>query len=359
MFEKKAVNAYVFPSPEPPRERTRIVPVFLPFSGCPRRCVFCAQETQTGATAGRSIFPVLAETRESLHKQNVRTAPPAELAFYGGTFTLLPSADFQACLAFAREQKSAGHISGFRCSTRPDAVTPGILNRLKESGCRTVELGVQSFSDTALHLSGRGYSAETARRACSLVREAGLGLGIQLMPGMPGVDTATALEDCRTAAACAPDAVRLYPCLVVEGTELARWWKEKRYAPWDLDTAVEMLAEACLLFRAHSIPIIRMGVAEEPGLAEAVLAGPRHPGIGGMARALALYRYIAQHAHAYAAAVGKSGTAPLAGTTLSIPRRFQGELWGQKHALEPLYRQLGLERKQVRLHNNEEFTVCS
>jgi len=41
-----------FDHPEPPRpahaRRPSIFPVFLPFAGCPQRCIFCDQTAQTG-----------------------------------------------------------------------------------------------------------------------------------------------------------------------------------------------------------------------------------------------------------------------------------------------------------------------
>ena len=35
------------PYPEPEPLRQKIIPVFLPFAGCPGRCIFCAQHAQT------------------------------------------------------------------------------------------------------------------------------------------------------------------------------------------------------------------------------------------------------------------------------------------------------------------------
>ena len=61
-----------------------------------------------------------------------------------------------------------------------------MLDRLRAAGCAVVELGVQSFADAALAAARRGYDGATAFAACGTVRGAGLRLGVQLLPGMPG-----------------------------------------------------------------------------------------------------------------------------------------------------------------------------
>ena len=144
--------------PAPPRRA--IVPVFLPFFGCPRRCLFCSQEAQTGRRAPGSadMALLLAEARLALERRAARGLPPAELAYYGGTFTALPPEALDACLAFAQAMRGAGLAPSFRCSTRPDSVDAVVLRRLAAAGCAAVELGVQSFSDRALDLTARGYT---------------------------------------------------------------------------------------------------------------------------------------------------------------------------------------------------------
>ncbi len=323
-----------FAHPEPRRQpNPKIHPVFLPFAGCPQRCVFCNQAAQTGH-GPEPLETILARTRTELAALPAQ-APPVELAFYGGTFTALPAPWPARFLELGAEFKALGRLSRVRCSTRPDALTPALLDDLAARGLDLVELGVQSYADHALSASLRGYDGATALAACDMVKAAGLGLGIQLMPGMPGHTTQDFARDVTTAAALGPEFARLYPCLVLEGTPLAGLWRAGEYTPWPLETAIDALSSALLTLWAAGVPSARIGLAEQEGLG--VLAGPRHPALGQMARARALLGHV-------------TGLLPTLQTTadqatadtLYIPRRLQGEALGQKGALAADYAALGL-----------------
>ena len=337
----------------PAREKNRAVyPVFFPFAGCARRCLFCAQDIQTG----RPTAPVrshLDAAATMLEERLKRGLPALELAFFGGTFTALPSDDLKACLDFAVRWRDKGAVHTFRCSTRPDCLGRTVLASLKKAGCGMVELGVQSFSDPALSLSQRGYMGEQARAGCLLVRESGLRLGIQLMPGMPGLDAEAARKDVELAAALDPACVRLYPCLVLAGSALADLWRAGEYTPWNLPECVDFLAWACLRFEKAGIPIARMGLAEEPGLREQVLAGPRHPALGNMVRALALHHSLRDRMREFRTAFPE--TQPY----LFAPRRFQGEFWGHGKELVPAHAALGLTRRNVLWWERDYFALTS
>jgi hypothetical protein len=138
------------------------------------------------------------------------------------------------------------------------------------------------------------------------------------------------LRDAETAAGLGPEFARLYPCLVLEGTELAALWRSGAYSPWPLGPAVDALAHALLTLWAAGVPAARIGLAEEPGLS--VLAGPRHPALGQMARARALFFHVRD-------LLPGLGFAP---ATLLIPRRLQGESLGQANELAADYAGLGL-----------------
>ncbi|MDR1686459.1 MAG: radical SAM protein [Desulfovibrio sp.] len=277
-----------------------------------------------------------------------------EIAFYGGTFTALADDEFRACLDFVRMQRDLGRISAARCSTRPDTLDETRLDAMRAAGISLVELGVQSFQDRALQDAGRGYAGAAALNACAVVKEAGFALGIQLMPGMPGLDTAGAERDVRLALDAAPDCVRLYPCLVPEGTELADMWRAGRYTPWDTETTTEFLARALAAFRNAGIPVIRIGVAEEAGTAGRFLAGPRHPALGNRVRALALYLYVRDVLGRLAPDAGRPGAPEY---RLGVPAALQGEFWGHGGELKERYAALGLTKAQVCLREEKDFAL--
>lgn len=337
----RGARSVAVPWPAPARGGA-IVPVFLPHFGCPRRCLFCAQEVQTGVAGNAGLPGLLAEARARLDARAARGEPPAELAFYGGTFTALPAQALHACLDFASNARRAGLVTAFRCSTRPDAVDAAVLGRLAAAGCATVELGVQSFADAALARTARGYTRPQARAACALVAASGLELVVQLLPGMPGVTPTVFLDDVRAALSLGARALRFYPCLVLEGTGLAALWRAGTYAPWNLATTLETLARAWLLARKAGAAVLRMGVAPEEALEDALLAGPWHPALGSrvLGRALLL-----------AASELARGLEPLqapARWSLDAPAFTRGHFWGHAGELREAWAALGIGPGNVR-----------
>ena len=77
--------------------------------------------------------------------------------------------------------------------------------------------------------------------------------------------------------------VRIYPVLVIKGTELAREYSAGEYTPLTIEQAVERCKQITYLFRKNKIDVIRIGLQntneinykEEDG--SQVLAGPFHP----------------------------------------------------------------------------------
>lgn len=351
--------------------RIPVVPVFLPFHGCPVRCVFCAQDVQTGLADAKplpgAVYPaapqvssgidhVLHEARQNLRHRHDAGLPPAELAFYGGTFTALPENELAACLEMAREALEQGWIRAFRCSTRPDRVDAAILLRLRSAGCGVVELGVQSFDDGALAASRRGYTGATALAACAAVRVAGLKLGVQLLPGMPGHHPEHFAQDVPTALAAGAHMLRFYPCLVLEGTGLAAMWRAGSYTPWPLEATLDALARGWLAAMRAGVPVIRMGLAPEPGLAQAILAGPVDGELGGRVKGRALLLAVRE---ALQTPDLRQKFLPESGFALRLPRAMQGFFWGAGGELRPAWAALGLRAVSFEEESQPQILLVS
>jgi len=256
--------------------RQIVVPVFVPHAGCPHDCSFCNQRTISGTQAPpspRAAAQVFASARESLGER-VRSA---QLAFFGGSFTAIDPACRRALLEAARPFLGLDGFRSIRVSTRPDAVTPAILDELAAHGVDTVELGVQSMRDEVLARNRRGHTAADVERASALLRERGFRLGHQMMTGLPGDDDAGALATAERIIALGPDMVRIYPTLVLGGTLLEQWYRQGSYAPPPLEDTVALGARLLLRFAAAGIPVIRLGLHDEPGME--VTAGPHHPAL--------------------------------------------------------------------------------
>lgn len=325
----------------PPKQSKSIYPIFLPFWGCPQKCVFCSQEEQTGKRGIHNlewIKTMLGQCGEDLKLARDNGRPCMEIAFYGGTFTALPETAWHLSLKFARTALATGLASSFRCSTRPDALSPGRLSELADSGCHLVELGIQSFNDAALARSARGLDGRQCQDACLLPEKFGLKVGVQLLPGMPGCDAETFLDDVNMAIKLKADCLRFYPCLVFRNTKLAKWWKAGLYSPWSLAQTLEALSAAWLRAACHGVTVIRMGVAPQEGMEEAILAGPRHPSLGTIIKSTALLKLVRN----MAAMAGADASR----LRLLAPAHVHGYFWGWQGALRDEWKKIGLAEIQ-------------
>ncbi len=258
--------------------RVSVLPVFVPHLGCPHACVFCNQRRISGQLKPASP----ADVEQVLQKAAFpRHGEKRQLAFYGGSFTAIPEKQQNALLTPAYAAVLRGEIDSIRLSTRPDAIDPDTLERLRSYGVRTVELGAQSMDEEVLRLSGRGHTAEDVRRASRLVKDAGLELILQMMTGLPGDSPEKSLFTARELIALGPDGVRIYPTVIVRDTELYDLWQKGEYREHSVEDAVELCARLLPLFEAAQIPVIRLGLnpTEELSSGQAA-AGAYHPALG-------------------------------------------------------------------------------
>lgn len=269
------------------------VPFFISHQGCPHTCVFCDQRIISGAAG------CLPTKEEIISKIGVWRASagsrPVEVAFFGGSFTALPNEIQAELLAPLQPLLVCGEIAAVRLSTRPDYIDSERVALLKKSGVSTIELGVQSMDDAVLNASGRGHTAAQSEAAIRCIRQHGLIVGAQLMPGLPGDTPLSSLASLERIIAAGADFIRIYPTVVIRGTELAKRHAEGDYLPLGLERGVSLCK--LLVHRAmqSGLPVIRIGLQADDGLtSDTVLAGCWHPSLGQIVRSQLYFDLISQ-----------------------------------------------------------------
>lgn len=260
---------------KPTRTISGVAPVAVltkPYA-CPGVCIFCpTDETmpksylrdEPGAQrAYLQQFDPFAQTagRMAALETIGHATDKIELLILGGTWSAYPRSYQEAfivrCLEAMNEQpavslaeaqrlnESAPHRNvGLVIETRPDWITPEEVVRLRRLGVTKVQLGIQSLDDSILALNRRGHTVEESRRALRLLRAAGFKLHLHWMPNLLGATPESDWADFQRLwldPALRPDELKIYPCSLLDGTELMTHWRAGAYQPYTQDELVELL----------------------------------------------------------------------------------------------------------------------
>jgi len=261
-----------------------VIPVFISHLGCPHRCVFCDQRQFS-----ETITPerVEAEVETFIGLCSRPDQRKRCLAFFGGSFTGIKESLFEKYLKVASSLVAKGIVHGVKASTRPDMISPEILDRLVDSGFVEIELGAQSMDDKVLEMSRRGHTRLDTIRASEMISSSGLRLGIQIMPGLPLEDRQSFRETINAITALKPDTARIYPTVVLAGTGLEGLYNQGQYTPLELDEAVSRSLFAYLRLKETGCTILRIGIPPSDGLK--IIAGPYHDSIGYLVKSKAYW----------------------------------------------------------------------
>jgi elongator complex protein 3 len=191
------------------------------------------------------------------------TVDKIELIVMGGTFPSTPI-DYQEnfiqrCLdaitgtpsKSLQEAKHHAETSrirnvGVTVETRPDWAKQTHVDQMLSMGVTRVEVGVQNIYDDIYELVNRRHSVKDVADSTQILKDAGLKIVYHMMPGLPGSNIKRDLKGFETIFSnpdFKPDMLKIYPCLVIEGTKLHEWWKNGQYEPYTTEEAVELIAK--------------------------------------------------------------------------------------------------------------------
>lgn len=243
--------------------------------GCPGECIYCP----TFPDAPKSYTPespaVLraklcnyepkkqVEQRLRILMDMGHPADKVELIVMGGTFLAYPEeyqyqfikdcydglngSESSTLEAAKKTNETAEHrCVGLCIETRPDWCREEEVRRMLEFGATRVELGVQTLDDDIYRLVKRGHNTAEVVRATKLLKDYGFKVYYHWMPGLPGSNPEHDLELSRQLFDnddFRPDGLKLYPTLVIAGTELEKWYEDDRYHTYPMDDLVDLMID--------------------------------------------------------------------------------------------------------------------
>ena len=120
-------------------------------------------------------------------------------------------------------------------------------NIMLELGCTRVELGIQSIYDSVLRSTNRGNTVADNIESIRILKDLGFKINAHYMPGLPLTTKKMDLKGLRELFEnpdYKPDMLKIYPCMVMEGTKLYDEWKAGKFSPLKTKEAAEIIAEA-------------------------------------------------------------------------------------------------------------------
>jgi len=247
---------------------------------CPGTCIYCpGQDSQPGEKVAQSYTGREPAAMRSIHNNYDpylqvqsriddleaigHTVDKIELIIMGGTFLSTDSKYQVGFIKGALEgiigqrvntleeakklaESSKRRVIGITIETRPDYCNEKDIDRMLDYGTTRVEIGIQTVYDDIFKLVKRGHTSLESMNAIRIAKDAGLKVNAHIMPNLPGSNYSKDKElfdelffnsDYR------PDMLKIYPTLVISGTELYNWWKNGKYSPYSDKELIDLIAK--------------------------------------------------------------------------------------------------------------------
>lgn len=147
-----------------------------------------------------------------------------------------------------KEQKK-NETSQIRCvalaiESRPDYCTKKEINTMLSQGTTRIELGVQTIYNSILKKIHRGHTVEDSIKATQMLKDSFLKVGYHWMPGLLGSTQSLdlkAFKEIFSNQNFKPDALKIYPCMVLKNTKLYNLYKKNKFKPLTTKKAIDLI----------------------------------------------------------------------------------------------------------------------
>jgi len=197
------------------------ISIYIHIPLCVRKCAYCDFTSYPGRVAQSEAYltAVCREMRTQAAAFGTRRV--ATVFIGGGTPTLLTGDQARRLMDELRACFDVLPDAEITMEGNPGTVTAQSLAAYRAAGVNRLSLGVQSLDDALLRAIGRIHTADQAREAVRMAREAGFdNLNLDLMLGLPGQSAAQWERTLAEAIALSPEHLSCYSLIVEEGTPL-------------------------------------------------------------------------------------------------------------------------------------------
>jgi radical SAM protein (TIGR01212 family) len=204
---------------------------------CPNRdgsiayggCIYCnARGSGTGAhTKGISVTEQLVAGKAKLSKRYKAEKFIAYFQSFSNTY-----APLDKLKSLYEEALAVDGVVGLSIGTRPDCVTPEILNLLQgyaDHYLVWIEYGLQSAMDRTLAAINRGHDVQCFIDAVQTTQGRGISICAHVILGLPDETRADMLRTAQLIAKLGIDGVKLHLLYVVKGTRLEALYRQGSY----------------------------------------------------------------------------------------------------------------------------------
>ena len=196
--------------------RTTSVYVHIPF--CVKKCGYCDFNAYSGyrdSTKARYADALIAE----IAARGDKSLRVPTVFFGGGTPTTLPAEILGQILAAVREAFAVDNNAEISVEANPGDASAEYLSALRGAGFNRLSWGVQTFNDRLLRTIDRIHSADDARHAIALAKDAGWeNLSLDLMFALPRQTLPDFDRSLDAAFALDVPHISMYALIVEEGT---------------------------------------------------------------------------------------------------------------------------------------------
>ena len=141
-------------------------------------------------------------------------------------------------------ETSKRRLIGITIETRPDFCKEKDLDQMLYYGTTRVEIGIQTVYDDIYKLIKRGHTSVESIEAIRIAKDAGLKVNAHMMPNLPSSNYIKDLEMFDILFSnpdYCPDMLKIYPTIVIKGTELYDWWKQGKYIPYSEEELIDLI----------------------------------------------------------------------------------------------------------------------